>query len=163
MLLPCPCIEPRRSSAQRLSNEVRSHRRKREGTGSYSTLRWLLYAGCSTLFFVITLVLLCFGSTLFWLYGACSLRFPYLRHEPPQNLHQISTYRISTASLPNLCRISAESTLSTFCMPLFCLSALLSGLRALPCSVCLSLPLLSVLPVLQRRIPRFSCAHLPCR
>ena len=85
--------------------EVRSHRRKREGTGSYSTLRWLLYACCSTLVFFITLILLCFGSRLFWLYAACSLRFPYLRHEPPQNLHQISTYRISTASLPFLCRI----------------------------------------------------------
>jgi len=88
--------------------QVTQAKKRRDRVILYSALvalRWLLYAGCSTLFFVITLVLLCFGSTLFWLYGACSLRFPYLRHEPPQNLHQISTYRISTASLPNLCRI----------------------------------------------------------
>jgi hypothetical protein len=92
--------------------QVTQAEKRRDRVILYSALvalRWLLYAGCSTLFFVITLVLLCFGSTLFWLYGACSLRFPYLRHEPPQNLHQISTYRISTASLPFLCRISAES------------------------------------------------------
>ena len=104
MLLPCPCIEPRRSSAQRLSNEVRSHRRKREGTGSYSTLRWLLYA------------VFCYYSSLalFWLYAVLALRCllspfslptPRTSTESPPNLYLPNLHSISAVSLPNLCRI----------------------------------------------------------
>ena len=122
MLLPCPCIEPRRSSAQRLSNEVRSHRRKREGTGSYSTLRWLLYA------------VFCYYSSLalFWLYAVLALRCllspfslptPRTSTESPPNLYLPNLHSISAVSLPNLhpqrfaCLYSVSLSCSLGCVP----------------------------------------------